>query len=225
MSSVTPEILYDEYRRQALLKRKGIHAKAMKDFSKARENPNWVHYVRLAKLVNDNGGHVDYRVYMEALVEFFDGFVPDRLMPTQKAIRIYKNYVTRMNCERNNSEGIERGVIRSLRNVAAFMRSEGLGTFDEYASHNASMIPTLAKHFSAGTVTKHFLALVPRLDLVLGQYPQDIRDEYFTGVIGGEYDQLRVSLFRQEKLKRISDNLERLVSMAVKSKDDGQVHK
>ena len=214
MSEVTPEILYEEYRRQALFKRKGVHPRPMKDFSKVRENPSWVHYVRLAKLVNDNDGHLDYRIYMEALVDFFDGFVPDRVMPTQKAIRIYKNYVTRMNCERENRDAVEAGVIRSLKNVTSFMKERGMRTFDEYASHNSSMIPTMAKHFSAGSVTKHFLALIPRLDLVLRQYPQDINDEYFADFVGREYEQLRVSLFTHDKMKRISDNLEALITAA-----------
>lgn len=215
-------MLYEEYRRQALFKRKGVYPRAMKDFSKAKANVGWPQYERLAKLVNDNAGHLDHRVYIESLVEFFDGYVPDRLLSSQKAIRIYKNFVAGKNLERENVKAMETGIIRSIKNIATYMAARGIGTFDEYLSADSHTIPPLARHYSAGSVTKHFLALVPRLELVLSQYPQDIVSEYFADVmVGREYEQLRVLLCRHDKLRRISDNMEKLV-LATK---DGLIHK
>ena len=218
---MTAEILYEEYRKLALFKRKGVYPRPMKDFAKARANAGWPHYEQLAKLVNDNAGHLDHRIYLEALVDFFDGYVPDKLLATQKAIRIYKNYVARKNLERDNVKAIELGVIRSIKNVATYMSSKGMTTLDEYVSADAHVIPPLARHYSAGSVTKHFLALVPRLDLMLNQYPQDIVTEYFGDLLGREYEQLRVSMLRHDKLRRIGDNVERLIIATI----EGLKHK
>ena len=207
MFEVTPEILYDEYRRQYVFSTKGVWPKKMKNFEKAREAASWSNFEKLSKMINLNPGHIDHKLYITALVAYFQGRVPPKHLSSQLGIKIYKNYVNMINLKDEDRIEIEKAVLRSIKNIAIFMQKNNIKSFNEYLEFNKVLIPVIAKHFYAGSVSMQFMVLIPNLKIIINDFPVDVVQEYFTQVLD-KYDDLRSKLLTYEKLRKISDNID-----------------
>lgn len=209
----TAEDMYNLYHRAVLYREKGVYPGRIGNFTKARGRADWIYFERFASLVIRSQGHVDAELFITALADFFGGRFPAKMLVHPKGMKMYKSVRDQRNAESDPSL-VRAGVLRSLEFIVKFMKERGLQTLDEYFELNAYIVPEAARHFSAGSVTKHFLALVPDIESIIKQYPSDIRAEYFNG-IGEWLPRARINAGRDEKLRKLSVRMNETISALV----------
>ena len=208
---ITPESLYSEYVRELCFQTRGIYPRRMKNFDKVKTQSYWVFFVKAAQMIQDSDGHIDPSLYIKGLVVFYQGKIDYSVLGTMKAIKIYKNYIETISCDRRNLQEVDAGINRSIMNMCRFMNDNNMTNTNEYFNFNAYLIPRLAKDLNSGAISKHFLSIVPEINLIISNYPQDIQDEYFIDFLK-EFQALRLNLFKYEKYKIIYDNFEIVIN-------------
>ena len=220
MQEVTPEQLFTEWRKQTFLKEKNFYPKAVKDFSKQREKPEWAYFERFAKMVNNNAGNIDYKIFIAAQVDFYGGWFNPVNLGSLKSIKLYNNYVAILNAT-DTVAAIEKGIISSVKTVGVYMRNNDLKTFDEYLYEGNTIIPTLAKQMKAGTVSRFFVSIIPNIVDVINSYPPDITASYFTSFLG-EVEMLRSKSLTSPKIRQLSDVLPLVIEKIAATPSENQ---
>jgi hypothetical protein len=215
-NKVTPEACYAEWHRQIQLSR-GVRARAMKNFAKAQAKDTWIYFERFAQLCNKNAGQMDYKLFLSALVEHFKGYVPPKEIPTMKSIKIYKSYVKLLNLQ-NDPVKVKQSILSSLKFVINFMRENDMHVLNDYLMDNHNIIPSVLKHYNAGSISIHFLCCVPNFNTMIASYPTDVVDEYITN-FDEDYRKYRSRLVSTDDkvVQSIINNLEVLLKRALEN--------
>lgn len=209
----TPEQLYSLYHQRIMLYTKNIIPRAIKNFDKIKQKPEWDYFEKFAKLVNSNNGQLDPKLYIDSLIDFNDGYFSFKLLSHPKGIKIYKTYIKVQN-NTYDKEKIFKSVTDSLRFVAKYMKDNNIDDFYQYLNQDSYLLPTIAKHFNSGSISKQFLVLVPDILLIIDQFPIDIKRCYFDQ-FSNEFDSIKSLLMTYPKLKKVSDNIETIIEKLI----------
>lgn len=209
----TPEQIYSLYHRKIIFHTKGIYPRAIKNFDKIKDKPEWPGFVKFTKTVNNNGGQIDPSLYIDSLIDFNDGYFNFKLLNHPKGIKIYKTFVSLQNNTFDKAK-IFKAITSSINFINAYMVENNIKDFDQYLNENIYLLPTMAKHFHSGAICKQFLVLIPDILLIIDNYPLDVSDGYFKD-IRQEYSSIRSFLMTYPKLKRISDNMRDIMNKLV----------
>jgi hypothetical protein len=216
-NGVTAEECYAEWHRAIQLSR-GIHVRTMKNFKNARAKDTWIYFEKFARLCNKNAGQMDYKLFFVALVDHFKGYIPPKEIPTMKSIKIYKSYVRSLNLD-NDPNKVKESLLNSLRFVIIFMIENDMEKLDDYVLHNQHIIPSVFKHYNAGSISIHFLCSIPNFDTMIKSYPQDVVSEYIPN-FEEDYKVYRSRLMAHEDktVQNVINNLEVLLKRALENK-------
>lgn len=173
MKHVTPEEIYQEYRTQYLMYTKKIRPRAIKHWDKVKAKPEWIYFERLAYKVNAGQGMLNYKVLIEALIDFYKGHVPTKMLVHPKSIKLYQNHI-RMTGDTNNPDRIYRELMKSLLFVCEFCRDNGIKNLEDYVRHNAELLPSFFKHIKNGQITMYFAAIIPNSKALSDEYNTDV---------------------------------------------------
>jgi len=211
--TVTPEDIYREFHKHTVFYKTGIYPRTVKNFDKPKAKPEWVYFERLAQMVDNNAGMINYRIYIESLARHYNGWFKPALLPSMKAIKIYKIHKTIMNST-TDRELIYEGIIKSIKFIGDFCKENRIKDFDSYMYHNADYFPTMLKHFTAGSITSYFLTLIPDIKLIIRNFPQDCVEEFCEEFLI-DYDLCRSKAISLPKVRKICDNLENLINKCI----------
>lgn len=212
----TPEDAYNFYHSAVLYREKGVYPKRVQNFTKARSRADWIYFERFAALVKRSQGHIDPELYIGALADMFNGRFPAKMLVHPKGMKHYKLVRDQRNVEAN-PKIVRDGVLHSLQHVVTFMRERDLRTLDDYFDSGSIVIPDVARHLSAGSITRHFLALVPNIESRVRQYAPDVKADYFSNICEW-LPRARINAGRDDKLRRLGVRLEATI-FSLTSKD------
>jgi hypothetical protein len=212
---VNAETIYKIWHRETF-KAKGTHVKEVKNFDKAKAKPSWEYFENFVHFMERNNGALDLNLYMEALAEHYGGYFNPSLLGSQRSIKIYKEYVSQKTLDVENDEAdMTLEILKSIKFVVGFCRERGLVSLEEYISHDMYLIPSLLKHYNAGSISPFFLACIDNFNIILTNFAQDAVNEYISDFEDWYY-RYRIKVRGNEKCKRISDNLEIIVEKYLK---------
>jgi len=212
---VNAETIYKVWHRETF-KAKGTHVREVKDFSKAKSKPTWEYFESFEYFMDRNNGALDLEIYMKALAEYHEGYFNPMLLGTQKSIKIYKNFVKENLAKVENDEvDMKAEILRSIKFIVGFCHENNVASFGEYISHDKYLIPSLLKHYNAGSVSPFFLACIDNFNIILTNFAQDAVDEYVSDFEDWYY-RYRIKVRGNKECKKISDNLELIVKKYLK---------
>ena len=207
MSIPTYEQVVQEFHKQTLYHKTGSYPRPIKDFNKTKYNKNKEIFEKFILTVKRNQGHIDWKLMIEALADFFKGYFNPSFLSNQKGIRIYKNYILEKSKVKN--ENIQLEVKRSIKNIVQYMNENNIKDIEDYLTEGQYLLPTIGKHLSGGTISPYFLVMVPDIKSIINALPPDMKSEYFTEFLEN-YDLYRAKLIRFEKLRIFSDKFYKL---------------
>ena len=94
---ITAEDICREFHKHTVFYKTGSYPRAIKNFDKQKAKSEWVYFERLAQMVDNNAGMINYRIYIEALAKHYRGWFKPSILPSMKAIKIYKVHKTILN--------------------------------------------------------------------------------------------------------------------------------
>ena len=211
---MTPEQIYQLYHKYTFFFKNNTYPRVIENFDNAKEKDTWIYFTRCSDMIDRNAGQINPDIYVYSIAKFFEGWFDPKILTSPKGIKIYKSHVELINLN-NEKEAIEKGVLHSIKFVNTFCHENNINNFNEYINHNKEIIPTLLKHYNAGSITIHFLAMIPNILYILKQSPQDVIDEYIS-TFKENYPNIRALFIHNEKLRNISDNLEQIINESIK---------
>ena len=176
--NVTPEECYAYWHKQ-YHKYEGKIVRGVKNFNKVHQRAYWCYFEQFANLVNRNAGHLNYKLFITALADQYEGYYHPSVLMKRRSIRIYNSYIKEIEFK-STDEDIKNQLVLSLRYIIDFCKERKITKFDDYLFHDRKMIPSILKHLCAGSVSPYFLACIPSFDEVIQSYPQDMIDEYLS---------------------------------------------
>jgi hypothetical protein len=206
MYKVTPETIYNEYHKQTFYYSKGMYPKTITNFTKIKSSDNWHYYERFAKMVNDNNGQIDYRMFIQSLAEFYGGRFNPKMLSHPKGIKIYRQSVKLKNMTIDKDD-IYNSCLKSIKYIVAYCKEKKYTNLDQYLFEDQYLIPTIARHYLAGSICRYFVAMIPNITSIINGFPSDIRRDYFNDFIEG-YNTTRAMVIENNKLRKISDNMD-----------------
>jgi len=216
MKNITAEEIYQSYHKYSFYFKKGIHPKTIKNFSNVKSKPDWIYFEKCASLVNNNAGQVNHNLLVYSLCKFFEGRFNCKMLIHPKGLKIYKTFIETIN-QSNDSKTIEKGIIKSIQFITMFCIDHNIKDFNDYIYHNYELIGSLLKHYKAGSITKHFLVMIPSIIKILDNFPQDVKDSYL-GDFKEKYPTIRAVILHEEKLRNIADNIENIINIYIRKK-------
>lgn len=209
------ETIYKIWHRETF-KAKGINVREVKNFDNAKSKPSWDYFENFVFFMERNNGSLDLDLYMEALAEYYKGYFNPAILGTQQSIKLYKDYVKqkKINIE-NDKADMKVEILKSIKFIVGFCKKHGLNTFDEYISHDMYLIPSLLKHYNAGSISPFFLACIDNLNIILTNFAKDAVVEYISDFEEWYY-RYRIKIRGNEDCRKISDNLEIIVEKYLK---------
>ncbi len=213
---MTSEDLYTLWHRETF-KAKGTRVRKVKNFDKAKASGNWEYFESFSLFVKRNNGSIDPELYMRAVALHFGGYFKPSLLGSQKTIKIYKNYIQEMkdNADTTSEVNIKEEILKSIKFINKFCRKRGLKSFSEYLEHDMYMIPSIIKHYNAGSISIYFLSSIDNFPIILTNYPTDVIKDYM-GNFNSEFGKYRLRVMTNEHTKRIAKNLEEIFEKCLK---------
>lgn len=212
---ISPEDIYRVYHREVNAA-VGRSVRTVKNFDKIKSNPAWAHFERCAQFVNRNNGQVDYRIYLRALAIYFQGWFDPKHLTGSKSIAIYRSYINDRETQ-HSPEAIKRLLLTSIDFVVSYCKKHELSSLSQYLSEDLNLIPTIAKHYSAGSVSTYFLAAIEDFIYMLDNYPSDVVYDYFSS-FKTDYTSHRMRLIHTPELHKISKNLALIIDQLIEKK-------
>lgn len=197
---ISLENIVQEFHKQTVFHKTKSYPRRLKNplESKYMEYEN--DFKNFIQFVHKNNGFVNWQLYIECLAEFYKGWFSPTILTKQKAIKIYRNYVN----ERKFDNPLE-SVKKSLKFVFKYMLDHHINSLEEYLTENQYLIPTMAVHHSAGSISSYFLCIFKDIKSIVNSFPQDIKDEFFSNFFD-DYELIRAKLLRNKTLRKIIDN-------------------
>ena len=221
MNKLEPGQVYDMLRRKKLFKAKGIHASKMVNFEKFNASDKVHYFERLIHMISTSGGLIDINVYLDAIVDHFDGEWFDLgILPSQRGIRIYNDYIQFKRQTQSSSVGdLSKSVFDSIGFIVKFCHDNKLKSLDEYLSHNPHY-PSVLVHYKSGSVTGPFLSLVDGFNYLLAlTYPQDIVIECKASKLRYELKNMKTQVLRYDKLRTVHSKLNKIIMSLISKMD------
>lgn len=212
---MTAETIYKIWHKETF-KAKGTNVREVKNFDKAKSKPSWDYFENFVYFMERNNGSLDLTLYMEALANYYGGYFNPSMLGTQQSIKIYKDYIKQKKIDVENDEAdIRKEILKSIKFIVGFCKERNLGSLEEYISHDMYLIPSILKHYNAGSISPFFLACIENLDIILTSYPKDAVREYVSD-FRDWYVRYSIMIRTNEDCKKISDNLEIIIEKYLK---------
>jgi hypothetical protein len=201
---VNPEDIYAAWHKYTNYYRLGgKYPRKIKNFDKAKDNVNWPFFEKFANFANKNG-LIDYNIFIKSLAEVHNGYFHPKILNSQKAISIYRNYIKKKDTTIDAKE-VRTGVKESIIEILKFCKQHELKSFNEYFMHNSALLPSLLRHYRCGNITGYFLVCIPQFKNILKNY-----DDSFVEAILEDFFELyryrKEFIIRDNKLKHIYNN-------------------
>lgn len=211
--TVTPEEIYQEWHKQTLLNTKGIYPRSVQNFTNIKQSDKWVYFKKLADIVNNGNGVLDYKIYIKSLCSFYpeQGIHPSILI-NQKGFKIYRNFININNTHTDINE-IKKNVLENINFIINYCKENKINKFYDYINDN-NLIPRLIMHFNSGNVSIYFLSLIDNFELIIKEYPTDVIQDFFGDLTEffNKIKQYRLKLTQDENLRKINNNLEKIIN-------------
>jgi len=215
----TPEQLYNLYHRKIMYHVKNVHVRNVKNYDKIKASPDWVYFENFTKRVNKNMGQLNPDLYIDSLIDFYDGYFNLQLLTHLKGIKIYRLYIKQQNINCNKDE-VKTNIKQGIDFIVDYMVENSMNDIYEYVNEGKDIYPTLAKHFYSGKISLQLLVLIPDMKIIIQNYPKDIINQFFDNILL-EYDNIRKNLISYPKLKKISDNFETIIKNMINKRNLG----
>ena len=125
-----------------------------------------------------------------------------------KGIKIYRQTVKLKNLSINPDE-IYNSSLKSIKFIIQYCKENNIKQLDHYIFEDQYLIPTIAKHYLAGSICKYCVALIPNISNIIKGFPTDVSRDYFNEFIS-DYNSTRTLVIDNIKLRKISDNLDNI---------------
>ncbi len=151
------------------------------NWEKFKQTNTWNNILTFTKWVEDSCGRCNSKVFIEAqfYLEESTNKINSNYLNSKQAIIKYHNYVKMINTS-TDVVVIDNGIKNSIKFIRKYCSQNDI-TFEQYINDNADIYPTSMIHLDAGSITKHFLALVPNIkNTLIYSYPRDVVLDMFT---------------------------------------------
>jgi hypothetical protein len=209
--NTTAEDIYTIYHRETNLAA-GRIVKTVKNFTNAKAKDTWVHFEKCANFITRNRGQVNAKIFIKSLAAYYEGWFDPKFLGGQRSIKIYKEYVKTQE-EVANPAHIRTELLRSIAFVSKYCKTRGID-FDTYIMEDQYLIPTILKHFNAGSVSLYFMSSVAGMKETLESFPQDVVYDYIP-TFNDTYPIYRMRILSNKDTKNIADNLELLIKKLI----------
>lgn len=211
----TYEEVVQEFHRKTIYYKTGSYPRRIVNFEDTKYNKSRPQFEKFINLVERNYGHIDWKLMIEALSDFFKGYFNPLFLSNPKGIKIYKNYVREKSMVKG--ENVLEEIKRSCRNVLNYVKQNNLEDVDAYLTEGQYLIPTIGKHLSGGFISPYFLAIVPDIKSLIGALPPDMRVEYFSEFLE-EYDMYRAKAIKNPTARKLADSFYKILNSKLKEK-------
>lgn len=207
----SPEDIYRIYHREVNLAA-GRKVRTVKNFDKAKAKDSWVHFEKCAGFINRNKGQVNPEIYVKSIAEYYEGWFDPKFLTGHKSIRNYKEYIKAKE-EESNPEHIKIELMRSIAFISKYCKSKSI-EFDQYLGEGHYLIPTVLKHYNAGSISIYFLCALNGFGDILNSFPQDMVFDYLPN-FKEEYPIKRMRIINNPDTRKISENLEIVIQKMI----------
>lgn len=221
MIKITPEEIYQYYHRQYIYKSKGIYPKQIKNFEKIKNNRKWIYFKRFADSINRGYGQINYKFYIDSLIEFFNGYFDLKLLGHPKGFKIYKNYIS-LKEEINNEEKLEKIILENIKFVIQYCKENCINNIEDYFFENQYTLPTIVKHYNSKSISKYFLCMIPNIITIIKSFPKDVIDDYMKEFFN-EYNSCKNFITLNIKLRKIRDNIYQILNKKIKEANKKEI--
>lgn len=210
--SKTPEQLYQQFHKYTFYFKSGEtqYPRLVENFDNIKAKPEWNAFVQCSEMLERNAGQVNGILLIYSLAKFFNGYFDPRYLIHPKGLKIYKTFIESVN-NSQEKETIEKGVLKSISFVIDYCNNNNIKSFNQYIYDEYEILSTLLKHYNAGSITAHFVVMIPNILHILDGFPQDTVSSYMDD-IRQHYTELRALAINNSKLRYISDNLEKIIN-------------
>jgi len=198
-----------------MLYSKGIHVKNINNFKKAMESDLWPFFEKFTMMMNNNLGMLDWKKFIEVLAEHYKNRFHPKLLIHPSAIKLYKHTVN-INNLHTDDKVIENLVISDIKFLVDFCNRQLIHSLEDYLKSN-ELVPLLAVHFNAGSISIYLIAMIHDIKKTIRSYPKDVQDEFFYG-IENKIDVAKKLVLKNTKLNKISDNIFILINKKLTEK-------
>lgn len=212
---------YNEWRTAVLFFSKGIRPKRSTSVD-AIKTEHKIFFEKFVQLIENNDGLIDWKLMVNSLAKFYNGWYHPKLLVSLKGMKIYKTNIKLANCS-DDSSVIYSHVVESLKFVKSYCNEKNIDDFDSYLNENKTFIPTMLKHYSSGSISPYFLAMIPNIILIMNNFPKDSADEFAADFIS-EYSIYRSKIVRIKKLNNCINNFYQCMNAIIK-KQQGEKQK
>jgi len=210
---MTPEEVYQIYYQEKFNFKRGFYPGPIKHWDKYHKDPKWNDVLKLTEWFEASGGQINPKMFIICNINFFKGNIAINEFYSPKCIKVYKNHIALLNCKDGDMQAILKLVYANINFIVDFCIMNNIDTLDKYLNLN-NYFPIVAKHYSAGSITKYFLALIPGFLDIIEKYPKDILDEYLKS-IKDNYNNIRSDLLRNVQFRSLSDNINKVVNSII----------
>lgn len=210
---ITPEEIYQEWHKQTFFNLKGFYPRTVQNFDNAKQAEKWVYFQKLADIINNGNGIVDYKLYIQSLCEFYSKKnVPFDILTSQKGFKIYRNFINILNTH-TDMNSIKKCIVDNINFIVNYCKENKINRFSDYINDD-NLIPKLIVHFNSGNVSIYFFSLVENIELTIKEYPQDVVEDFLGDLITffGKIKQYKMQILQDETLRKISYNLEKIIN-------------
>jgi len=204
---ITTEQLYSEWHKQTVFYNTGKYPRSIKNFSKAKESDNWAFFERFKIFINKNSV-VDYKIFIQSLADFYEGWFHPKHLNSQKSIRLYKSFISRNNVV--GKDKFKSQIKSNLVFVFKFCKDNNITTLDGYLLHNHKLLPSVLKHYKQGNINLVFFALINNFIDILQNYDPSFVEGFLGSSFNIDYQQTRYELLKDNKLRSLSSKIHRV---------------
>ena len=159
----------------------GTYPKTIVNYDKVLKSQNVIEQLKKFQgLLQRNREAIDWKLYVQALAEYYKNRFDLRYLSNLAGIKIYRNFVQEKYGNRDSEDDIYNAIINSLIFLNAYLRESDI-TFKEYLDLDRDTIPVILKQIYAGSISLYFLAAFDpfKVQQILN-YPNDVFLEYFS---------------------------------------------
>lgn len=210
---VEPEEIFQEWYNLHILYKKNVIPRKIKNWDNIKTKDTWSYFSRLAEIINNNNGMIDYKLYILELMKYFKGQCNPKIFCTLKGIKLYKMLISKYNTTSEPSE-IYEGILKSIRFIIQYCKTNNIKTFEDYLYYNQYIIPIILIHVNAGSITYNFLTIIKDIKHILNSFPQDSVDQFLSSFLDN-FDKIRQKTISIQKVCKIELNLGYIINTQI----------
>lgn len=195
--------LYNIWRKHTFFISKGFYPSSVKSIENIKNQDQLIYFEKFLKMIDRNDGMIDPDIYIAGLAEFYKGWFDPKILSSPKSIKIYQTKINILNSV-NDKKEIYKGFLKSIKFVQKYCKKNEIKDFDDYVFENSNLFPTILKHYLAGSITDHFLCMIPNIKVTLKTFPKDMVDECINEFLE-RYNIIRNKTISIKKIRKIKD--------------------